>query len=384
MKSFLRYTALLLSWLPSLVSADTCTANAPTPASYTVVLGNNPSPNTPISDWLMLAEQHWTCVKTGHNNEDEAADDILDAQNVFVMVPTANPTSFIEHEGKLYRLYTSKIFVEDPFFPPHQIIKDISFIVRRRQSIGGLTYGSWKQMLTPPLEADMSGMPNEAPVNIGESYLVTAQVEVKLFSTTNMPYANNVFNMRILRAELANNTSNTGGQSFQQEWRLIVNFPRRPDACTTPDLNVTLPPVGMNLFPSVGSTGPATAFAIRFDNCPHWLDKVEYKFQSVPHQTISNGVLPVSNGKQPLHPGDYDYICNADYSSCGYDVAFGYGVQILDGNQPLVFDTWRTLNYSVLHGPNYTVPLGARIIRTHQHTQPGLIRVYMNMSVRYQ
>jgi len=34
--------------------------------------------------------------------------------------------------------------------------------------------------------------------------------------------------------------------------------------------------------------------------------------------------------------------------------------------------------------PLYTVPLAARIIRTHQTTQSGTVNAIMNMSVRYQ
>jgi len=387
MKSFLRYTALLLSWLPSLVSADTCTANAPTPASYTVLLKNSAA-DTPISDWLMLAEQHWTCVKTEHDNEDEEADNIFAGQKVEVQVQDATIISntMITHEGKLYRRYKVRQFFNSL---EKQGYAEIAFIARWRNSIGGRPTQNWQPVQKPPLEIDGSGTPDEAQMNVGDTYLVTAQVEVKLFSTSllRLPISNQVFNMTILRAGLANNSAAPTSSTLPQAWNLRVNFPYKANACTTPDVNVTLPPVGENLFPSIGSTGPATAFEMRFENCSILLNKVDYKFQAVPHQTISNGVLPVSNGRQPLHPDDYETICNADYSSCGYDVAFGYGVQILDGNQPLVFDVWRNLEkiyeqFTPTH--TYTVPLGARIIRTHQHTQPGLIRVYMNMSVRYQ
>jgi len=144
-----------------------------------------------------------------------------------------------------------------------------------------------------------------------------------------------------------------------------VHFKRVDQACITPDVHVSLPPVVLT--PSadeVWRAGPAKAFALQFQHCPASLNGIDYGFQSIPRQGIANGVLPLM----------------------ATSTAAGVGIQVLDdGGRPLKFNTWHALtSYDPsAASATYTVPLAARVVRTSGVIQPGRVHAAMNVTVQY-
>jgi len=353
MKPALRCTALLLlPWAAAAQTFDTCTAHTTaSPASWTLVLDQNATIGPLGSGWLTLSEQRWTCQRTGAG--------ALNVRPV-VQVDDASVTasSTVALDGASYRRYTLT-----------QNSQEVGFVARWRSHVNGHT-SDWRALDRPPNQNDAGALPVTVAIGAGEAYNAAIEVQVRMFKTsTTSPAPNAVFDFAALRAWLATQRL-TGAvpppedSQPDQTARLSVNFPRANAACTTPDVNVTLPSVAMSTLPAVGSTGPSKAFELRFENCPAGLAKVQYKFQAIPHQHITNGVLPLQRGS----------------------TAQGFSVQVLQANSPLVFDTWRNLAayHPVSPSPLYTVPLAARIIRTHQNAKPGSVNAAMNMSVRYQ
>jgi len=332
---------------------DTCTPSTTTatPASYTLVLDQNATIGPVGAGWLTLSEQRWSCQRTG-----TGALDVRPMVKVDDSAVTASST--VSLEGENYRRYT---LVQNG--------QEVGFVARWRSHINGHGSG-WRAIDAAPQQSDASAQPTTVNISSGESYNAAVEVQVRLFKTSaTSPAPNAVFDFAALRAWLVTQRFISAAPQPEdtqpdQVARVSVSFPRTNAACTTPDVNVTLPPVSMSTLPAINSTGPAQAFEMRLENCPAALAKVEYKFQAIPHQTINNGVLPLQRAS----------------------TAQGFSVQILENNSPLVFDIWRNLGAYDPASPNplYTVPLAARIIRTHAQTKPGSVNAAMNMSVRYQ
>lgn len=115
----------------------------------------------------------------------------------------------------------------------------------------------------------------------------------------------------------------------------------RGGTCTTPDVNVVLPPVAISDFSGAASSAGTTPFDLRFNNCPAGFHSVDYYF------TPTTSILDVAAGVVAL-----------DDSS----TASGIGIQLTQADRTALRFGMSNI-YRLAYDPNvagsYSVPLQA-------------------------
>jgi len=347
---------MLFSAVHAQTAQDVCTiAHAGSAPPYTVHVEQQVQVGDALgSGWMMLAPIAWECLRTA-----DAPTDLNVWPSITVTGSGIASGTSITHAGETYRRFGLNLNAEH-----------IGYIARWRSVIHGQA-SDWKPVTEAVLQEDASAAPVPVHVANNATYTASMEIQVRTFKThTASPGAHASLNFAPLQAALVTQRKQSASPMPDdvhpaQSPMLSVAFAHIHRACTTPDVDVQLPAVNTNTLPAVGSTGPAKHFEMRFEHCPAGLASIHYQFRSIPHQNIKNGVLPLLNTS----------------------TAAGVSVQVLDTNRdPLRFDVWHALtDYDpAKDAANYTVPLYARIIRTHQTVKAGRVRAAMDMTVQYQ
>jgi len=337
-------------------ASDACTANpADVTPPYTLWLDQNVNVNDALgSGWMLLAPIHWRCIR----NAD--AHTTLAAQAV-VTVDGNGITSgeLVTHAGETYRRFVLQ-----------QGGETVGYIARWRSTIAGQS-GNWRPVTLAIAQDDANAAPVHVQAAPNATYRVSFEVQVRMFKThAASPTLNASMNFAPFSAALSTQRK-LGGTTTNEDLQpaqapnVTLRFKHVNQACVTPDVHVKLPPVGLTPdMTAVWSTGPIMAFMVEFKNCPAYLNGIDYKFQSIPHQTITNGVLPLMTTS----------------------TAAGVGIQVLDGGgSPLKFDFWYALTAydPSADAATYAVPLAARAIRTSGALRPGSMHAAMNVTLEY-
>ncbi|PHI29740.1 P pilus assembly protein, pilin FimA [Budvicia aquatica] len=165
-----------------------------------------------------------------------------------------------------------------------------------------------------------------------------------------------------------NNGTSNGTEIFRYR---LLQFPERSlniqlmtQTCTTPDVTVNLPDVGINQFKGIGDVKGLKAFNLNFNNCPGGLEGIHYKFGA------TSSVLNAANGVVAL-----------DSSS----TAKGVGVLLRSqSNMPITLNTEYTLSgYNASSIQSYTVPMNAGIYQTENTVKSGTVKGAFTFTLIY-
>lgn len=134
--------------------------------------------------------------------------------------------------------------------------------------------------------------------------------------------------------------------------------------CVTPDVNVTLPDVGVQELKSVGTVRGLTPFKLSFNNCPGGLSGINYKFGA------TTAILDQANGVTAL-------VAGSD--------AKGVGVLLRsNSNTPIEMNTEYSLpDYDASGTNSYTVPMQAGIYQTENNVQSGSVKGAFTFTLIY-
>jgi len=335
---------------------DACQANPPdvTPP-YTLWLDQTTGVGDALgSGWMLLAPIYWTCTRSGDTHTALSVQPVVTVDDGGISAGEA-----VTHEGETYRR-----------FGLQQGSATLGYIARWRSHLAGKS-SAWHPVTQTVAHDDASAAPSDIALAPGASYRASVEVQVRLFKTqAASPAPHTSVDFAPLAATLRTQHQHAGATVSEdahtaQSPRVTAHFKTVYRACTTPDVHVQLPPVVLTPDThAIWSAGPATAFAVELKNCPASLNGIDYKFQSIPHQSIQNGVLPLM----------------------ATSTAAGVGIQVLDSNhKPLVFDRWFPLaGYDPSRdAADYTIALAARAIRTPGALQPGSVHAGMNVTLEY-
>lgn len=134
--------------------------------------------------------------------------------------------------------------------------------------------------------------------------------------------------------------------------------------CTTPDVNVELPPATVSAFKGVGSSTSLKPFELRVENCPPGMRSIGYSFAPTTKVVDAvNGVVAVAANS----------------------TATGVGVQFLHpGNTPLQFGPLYSLDaYNTAVGGTYVVPMSAGLFQTDARVTPGTVNSAITFTMTY-
>jgi len=298
----------------------------------------------------------WTCIRTP----------MPDNKNSY---KPDNDYFEVRTEIRPYSVKDKGGFLADPNFHVYQDgTQNFGFIAKFTQAIGGgpeqTTY------LNTAVGTDVvTTFADGYARRHGDvsTFRLTLQVRlVKLHGTKTPPPNFDIIRVRF--RSISRHPDATPNWTTQSSYlnRLNVAINDVGAACTTPAVNVPLGTADGGKLRNVNDAGPIQPFALRFENCPPYMGSVEYRFQSVPLQAISNGTLPLD----PV-----------------LSTASGVGVQVLNADDtPLAFDDAYiplTAYDAANPSPLYLVPMKARIIRTPGALQGGSVHAAMKMLVRY-
>jgi len=308
----LRTACLLLPMACAAQTAsDVCSANpADATPPYTLWLDQTVGVNDALgSGWMRLAPVHWTCSRSS------------DAHTALAVQPvvTVNGSGIasgdtIPFEGETYRRFVLQ-----------QGGETVGYIARWRSVIAGHS-SDWRPVTQAVAHDDASATPVAVAAADGATYRAVIEIQVRLIKThATSPAPNASVHFAPVSAALRTQRKQGGSTAGEdahpaQAPAVTAHFKHINQACVTPDVHVNLPPVVLTPDTStVWSAGPATAFTVELKNCPANLNGIDYKFQSIPHQPIVNGVLPLM----------------------ATSTAAGVGIQVLNASHsPLAFDVW--------------------------------------------
>ncbi|MEB3840453.1 fimbrial protein [Pseudomonas guariconensis] len=117
-------------------------------------------------------------------------------------------------------------------------------------------------------------------------------------------------------------------------------------SCETPDIAVDMGEYNLSVFTKNGNSTPPIAFNIKLNNCPNGIQKVSYSLSATSGSPAVNGSLGIIE-------------LNKNSS------AKGIALQLLDSNQtPIQLDKTYVFNEYSKNGGNFSIPLGAKYVRT--------------------
>jgi len=337
-------------------ASDVCTANpADATPPYTLWLDQTVGVHDMLgSGWMPLDPIHWTCSRSSDAHTTLAVQPVVTVSGSGI---AAGDT--IAHEGETYRRFTLQ-----------QGGQTVGYVARWRSVIAGHS-SDWRPVTQAVAHDDASAAALAVAAAGSATYRAVIEVQMRLIKThAASPAPNTSVHFAPVSATLRTQRKQ-GGTLVDEDAHpaqapaVTAHFKHVMQACVTPDVHVQLPPVVLTPdTAAVWSAGPATAFAVELKNCPANLNGIDYKFQSIPHQPIVNGVLPLM----------------------ATSTAAGVGIQVLKANNsPLAFDLWHTLtNYDpALDAASYTIPLAARVIRTPGQLRAGSVHAAMNVTLEY-
>jgi len=355
---------LLASLLPAAVQAhymkDRCVRsdgkalydNVAIPVGFNI--GRDAGAGDVIGPWIRYPLT-WTCTHKGIGTGSLPHDQFTVRTRLYI-TDKFNPGPLYVYGGRSYRMYRHPS-------------KNIGLIAHLRQQIAG------SQEVITPLTVNTAGwnwdewMDSAGPPRKhGGKASFHTTLEMRLVKLNDDPIAPGWF--KAVQLDFSSTTINKLGKpEFEVRdnihYSLGLSVFNVQAACTTPGATVDLGTTRSSSLSHPGDVGPATDFAVSFKNCPKGMATVQYTFQPVPRQPVTDGILPLV--AQP-------------------DSATGVGVQVLqpDG-APLKFNTPFPLSaYNpTAPAPLYEVPLKARIIRTHNSLSGGSVQALMEMEVTY-
>lgn len=317
----------------------------------TLQIGKNAIAGDLLGNWVTsTGPTSWLCTPVSNQT----------AATPQMAVQTYSPYNVvgsIQTDGQTYSVYTS-------------VVKDgLGYIVRWRYTVKGQT-STWYPLTTA---AGVYQMPAELfTVNYdsGKSYNVGVDVQVRFVKTASTLTAGSVsaFDPTYMRTY-----QTYKGATYLGVLTYMIadfkggglNISTAGGTCTTPNVNVTLPPVDRSGFRAIGYTAARTDFDLKFNQCPAGLASISYAF--TPTSAIKDSV----NGVFAL-----------DSSS----TASGVGLQMLTAqNIPISFNTaylLTTYDPSVANA-NYTVPLRVGLYQTNNQVAPGSVSGSVTFTLSY-
>jgi len=342
----------------SKVSAHTVNKNcirqteAQVAANVQLNIGRDVQVNDPISGWFSINTAAWQCTHKGIKT--------LPRVQMFIGPAAIGLTRTGGHvEG----------------YPVYLWHGGVGFIARVRHYVDGVTSSSAYAPVTA--EVGMYNTQVFASPKIrkpGDKFNIQTELQLRLVKLAgDIGVHPTLHDFQVIRVYPATTSDwshpNTWDHHASEEitYRVKLRVYQTHAACTTPGFTVNLGKVDGSDLPVPGSHGPATNFALRFENCPKYIRAIHYRFEPVPAgAVVHNGVLPLDINES---------------------TAAGVGVQVLHPNgAPLAFTpTWAELTEYKRGTPEpvYTVPLKARIIRTGSTLNGGSVHTAMKMVVQY-
>jgi len=349
--------ALLLIAAPlsrAQTAEDACkVVGTPAPTVQPINIGRDAPVNHAVGPWIALATRHWSCTRK--TDDDAIALTVQPMTTVTGAGGISAGSSAFNEGGDTYQLF---LLASNG--------QQVGYIVRWRSRINGQT-SNW-QPLTQSVATQVVHAGVAVALPNGASYDAAIETQVRMVKTTAAsPAASSSVNVMPVRAGWATQSLNAGGAGAvvqpAQNAALTANFLLVAATCVTPDVYVQLPPVVLSALPTVGSTGPATDFAMHFQNCPPWMHSIAWQAEAPGQASVTNGVLPLD----------------------AESTATGVSVQVLTpANTPLAFYTPHVLtDYDPTLTATYPVWLKARLMRTDNVATPGTVQASMNVSVTY-
>lgn len=306
----------------------------------------------PFGPWISAsAIPAWTCTRRNASS----------GLAVSVFVDAAAQTNYIGSltvDGETYSYY-----------PAGARNQNVGYIARWRAVING-EGTPW----TPQTYQAASYKPGLGPVTVtkmaGETYAINLETQIRLVKRTNaLGPGTSVLDFNALSTRFVQRVGSTlsaASSAVHRISRMRANTVSLGPVgtCTTPDINVVLPPAPTNSFTGVGSNVGETPFDLRFNNCPSGLSSIKYTL--APTTTVINAA---------------DGIVGLN----GTSTARGVAIRVSQGNgAPLQLNTgYLVESYDASQAGDYRVGLRAAYRQTEATVVPGSAATALTMSVLY-
>jgi len=320
-------------------------------STTTIQIGKDAVVGDLLGGWITSSDPTaWTCAQ---RSSSQTISPQLAVQG-YPPYPIWNTTTT---EGQAYSVYNSTVK------------SGLGYIARWRYTVKGQT-SAWYPLT---VAGGIYQTPAELfPVTYdsGRSFNIGVDVQIRFVKTANTLTAGTtpVFDPMYTRHyQFYNGASSTGGGTYMiaefLAGGLVINT--TGGTCTTPNVDVTLPPAARSDFSGPGYTTSRTDFKLNFTQCPAGLASISYSF--MPTTTIKNNSQGV-------------------FAPDSTSTASGVALQMLtDQDIPVTFNTdYLLTSYdSGTANTNYSVPLRAGLYQTENTVSSGNVSGSVTFTLKY-